>query len=143
MPKLGDFGLAISFHDERPVTRVGTLDFMAPGEAATAQRSGVTYDNTAVWEAHSGACAPALYLIIHISMLIIDNKTPRVPLSTPRPAEILLCHTKDRPEDFKDDPVATYTANVDCWATGERNIMSDQMELGRMNGTAARISRAL
>jgi len=72
VPKLGDFGLAISFHDERPVTRVGTLDFMAP--------------------------------------------------------EILLCHTKDRPEDFKDDPVATYTANVDCWATG---VLAYELLTGR------------
>ncbi|KAG1680441.1 hypothetical protein FOA52_015534 [Chlamydomonas sp. UWO 241] len=28
--KLGDFGLAIDTHDEQPVTRAGTLDYMAP-----------------------------------------------------------------------------------------------------------------
>jgi len=72
MPKLGDFGLAICVHDERPVTRVGTLDYMAP--------------------------------------------------------EILLCHTKDKAEDFKDDPVATYTANVDCWATG---VLAYELLTGR------------
>jgi aurora kinase len=28
--KLADFGLAIDTHQERPVTRAGTLDYMAP-----------------------------------------------------------------------------------------------------------------
>lgn len=28
--KLADFGLSINFRDERPVTRAGTLDMMAP-----------------------------------------------------------------------------------------------------------------
>ena len=28
--KLADFGLSINFNDERPVTRAGTLDYMAP-----------------------------------------------------------------------------------------------------------------
>lgn len=29
--KLADFGLAINMVEERPVSRVGTLDYMAPG----------------------------------------------------------------------------------------------------------------
>ncbi|KAK9817875.1 hypothetical protein WJX72_003532 [[Myrmecia] bisecta] len=28
--KLGDFGLAVNFHDDKPISRVGTLDYMAP-----------------------------------------------------------------------------------------------------------------
>lgn len=28
--KLADFGLAINMNEERPVTRAGTLDYMAP-----------------------------------------------------------------------------------------------------------------
>ena len=61
-PKIGDLGLAICYTDERPVTRVGTVDYMAP--------------------------------------------------------EILLCHTKEKPTDYKEDPVATYATPVDCWAMG-------------------------
>jgi len=70
--KIGDFGLAICVHDERPVTRVGTLDYMAP--------------------------------------------------------EILLCHNKERPEEFKDDPVTSYGHNVDCWAVG---VLAYELLTGR------------
>jgi serine/threonine protein kinase len=36
--KLADFGLAIDLREERAVTRAGTLDYMAPGEAGAPPR---------------------------------------------------------------------------------------------------------
>jgi serine/threonine protein kinase len=36
--KLGDFGLAIDSYHERPVTRVGTLDYMGP-EVSTPRKA--------------------------------------------------------------------------------------------------------
>lgn len=57
--KLADFGLSIDATEERPVTRAGTLDYMAPevGAPITPQTSGLkgdqTHDTGARWEACS------------------------------------------------------------------------------------------
>jgi serine/threonine protein kinase len=42
--KLADFGLAINMVEERPISRVGTLDYMAPGEAGVGTRNDLALD---------------------------------------------------------------------------------------------------
>ncbi len=101
--KLADFGMSIDFAEERPVSRVGTLDYMVRRltfkwwHACWIMR----------WEVLTHACHAQKFY----KQLVWTNNMNVLWLLDQAP-EILVCPDKHLPEDGKNDPNIGYTMQV-------------------------------
>ena len=132
--KLADFGLSIDASEERPVTRAGTLDYMAPevgsGPASglpsrTCHRDWWHVGALGAWLAQGQSPAAALQDMPNLLQQVVCflNSPPRAASSlykevSPCPLQVLVCPEKSHPRENKDKVLLGYTNMVDAWAMG-------------------------
>jgi serine/threonine protein kinase len=142
-----DFGLAIDANTERPVTRLGTLDYMSP-EASDSQqiqqipvcsrhachtRAGQAQP-TGGPPAMAGACGTTnrarMPQLQHSSAMRLPvAQAPRIPARVPlAPLQVLRCPDKHSPEDHKGRADLGYGPGVDAWAMG---VLAYELIVGR------------
>ena len=125
-----DFGLSICTHHERPVTRAGTLDFMAPevgwlgGMRLARQGGGAARacDSQLLASGLHVECAAASWILPPRTNALPCRLPKKQPLARPHalplhpPPQVLVCPDKKLPGDNKDKAaVLGYGGGADVW----------------------------
>lgn len=143
-----DFGLAVNHLLERPVTRLGTLDYMVrhclcqlllvcrlvasiPLYCTPQAACLPVSTNTHAASLHRCPCSPCLPLPLLVHVHVSHVSYLSIPTSYPPPCqapEVLVCPDKHLPSDNKERSDLWYTPAVDSWALG---VLAYELAVGR------------